>query len=143
MKPSAVLILLLSVSSFFISVSALHAQQSNFSISPPPIVWPFFDEGRSDMSIAGSIINMEAGALSMTGGVATVKGRQALGSGLAVDVAAGFGGLGGKMPGVPPMSVIYTSGAYSYVPYYTAPTGKATVSFLSLNASANIEVQPI
>lgn len=143
MKPSRALIFPISVFAFLFFTFPVFAQQSNFSISPPPVAWPYFDEGRSDLSIAGSIINMEAGDVSMTGGVATVKGRQALGSGVAVDVAAGFGGLGGTMPGIPPMSVIYTSGAYSYVPYYTEPTGKATISFLCMNAAADIEIQPI
>jgi hypothetical protein len=120
-----------------------YAQQSNFTISPPPIAWPYFDEGRSDLSVSGSYVNINADSLSMTGGVASVKGRQALSSALAVSVAASFGGLGGKMPGIPPMSVIYTSGSYSYVPYFTQPTGRATVSFLSMNGSFNLELQPV
>lgn len=128
-----------------LSASALpaSAQQSNFSIAPPPVAWPYFEEGRSDMSVSGAYVNISAEALNMTGGVGAVKGRQALSDALAFSAAAGFGGLGGQMPGIPPMSVIYTSGAYSYVPYFTKTTGRATVSFLSMNAAFNIEVQPI
>lgn len=143
MKPVCVVVCLLSVI-FFLSVSvSIFSQQTNFSIAPAPVPWPYFDDGRTDLCPSGSFVRITAQDVTLTGALADVKARQAFSGLFALDINGGFGGLAGKMPGIPPVSTIYTSGKYSYVPYFTKATGDATATFLNLNASTNLELQPV
>jgi hypothetical protein len=143
MNRRSVLVILLSLSIVPLQTTKVFAQQTNFSISPPPVAWPYFEEGRSDFAVSGSYISMKADEVTLKGGVLEMKARQAFDGVFAVSAAGGLGGLGGKMPGIPPSSPIYTSGAYSYVPYYVQTTGKATAVLLAMNGCLDLEVQPI
>ncbi len=123
---------------FLIFAPDLKAQQSNFQIAPSPIAYPFFYDGRYDGTISGAVVSIKTVDMNMLGGMADFKGRSAFSEFTAIDLDLGMYGLGGTMPGIPPLMPIYTSLGY---PYYTETAGDATISFLSMRASFNLELQ--
>ncbi len=133
-------ILLFSTLYIFIIDVDSYAQQSNFQIAPSPIAYPYFTDGRSDGLLGASFISITSQYMTLTGGAAEFKGRTAFSDYTAIDIDFGMAGMGGSMPGIPPISPIYTSGAF-HVPYYTQVAGDATLSFLSMRMSANLELQ--
>ena len=121
----------------------LSAQQSNFSIAPSPVPYPYFDEGWSDLTAGGSYIRISSSPMEMSGVLLGVKGRSAMAGTFALDAGGMFGILTGSMPGIGPMTPIYTSGSYSYVPYFTQVTGSAKITFVNFSGNLGLEVQPI
>ena len=70
MKRRTVFIPLLSVFIFLIFNTGISAQQTNFTVSPPPVAWPYFEDGRSDFAAAGSYISMKTDSVTLKGGAA-------------------------------------------------------------------------
>ncbi|TAL34458.1 MAG: hypothetical protein EPN93_12105 [Spirochaetes bacterium] len=136
----AIVILVLCLAAFS---SAAHAdQQSNFQIAPSPIAYPYFESGRTDMTAGGALVSISMGELSLLGANGEFKGRGAFTEFLALDFEAGLMMMGGTMPGIPPITTIYTSSA-PYTPYFTRVDGDATLFLFGMRASTNIEIQAI
>jgi len=122
------------------------ASNSNFQIAPPPIAYPYFEAGRGDGKIEPMLISIESkeAEMSLAGAGINMVGRQAFSEWIALDVQAGLFALNGQTAGIPPITPIPTTGAYSaYTYYYTRVDGKAQVNMTSFVMSFNIELQPI
>ena len=61
-KLSAILI----ASSFTLSVNVFAAGNS-FQVTPPPIPYPYFEQGRKDVKMVGNYVSMQGSGLDMTG----------------------------------------------------------------------------
>lgn len=90
-------------------------QQSNFNIMPSPIPYPFFEPNRYDLKIDGSFVNITATDLTLSGGLADLKGRFAFLEYLAIDGEFGLAGFSGTMTGIPPLTSTLTSNGTPYI----------------------------
>lgn len=113
-------------------------QQSNFNILPSPIAYPYFAPDRLDGKIDGSLVNITAPSITMTGGFADLKGRYAFMEYFAIDGEFGMGGLAGTMPGIAPLALTYASNG---VPYTYRIDGEGQISMFAFRMSANLEIQ--
>jgi hypothetical protein len=75
------------------------AQQSNFSITPPPIASPSFEAGKGEMKLRGSYISIEGEGLDLTGAGIDVVGRSAFSDTWAGDIQAGAFVMSADIPG--------------------------------------------
>jgi hypothetical protein len=141
MKQQNMIIVFLSIIILVFISSHLSAQQSNFTISPSPLPYPYFENERTDVSVNGNYISISASQMTMKGGFFDFKARQAMADFIAFDVNTGLGVMSGSMPGIPPLTPIYST-VSPYAPYYTDATGNASLSFLNFLCSADLEVQP-
>lgn len=121
MKRKILLLLVL-----FLSKTA-HAQQSNFSISPPPIPSPYFEAGKKDKKIDLSFIYLGGKGLSFYGGGFDYIERKGWTGWSAGNYSAGVFLLKGNMN--------FDLGA-------GVGTSKGDMLFTSFPLSANLEFQP-
>ena len=77
--------------------SAAYAQQNSVSITPPPIVAPTFEEGKTEGKVRFTYLSMEGNGTEFTGGGIDAIGRKAFSSNLAGDVQGGLFVLGGTL----------------------------------------------
>lgn len=112
----------------------LFAGSSGFQIAPPPIAYPYFEEGKVDLKFEPMLISIESAEadLSLSGIGFNFIRRQAFSDMLAFDMQGSMSVLTGQMPGV----AMY----YSY-DYYATPTGKADVTMTAMSFSFNLEMQ--
>lgn len=115
----------------------LFAESGSFQISPPPIAYPYFEEGKTDYKTEPMFININSteADLSLTGGGVNFIGRHANSKFLAFDIQSSIAVLSGQMPGVTPM--------YYSTSYYYTPAEKANVTMTSWSTSLNMEIQLI
>ncbi len=125
---------------FLFMQSYTYPQQSNFQIAPSPIAYPYFEDGRYDGTIGGSFISISTTDMSMAGGAGDFKGRMAFSEFTAIDCDLGINMLGGSMPGIPPITPLYTNLGY---PYFTEVAGDASLLLFSFRMAVNIEFQPV
>ncbi|MBU1658236.1 hypothetical protein KKG72_04185 [bacterium] len=113
------------------------AGNSNFQIAPPPIAYPYFEEGKTDWKIEPMLMNIESSQadLSLVGGGLNFIGRQAFSEYLAIDMQGSISALSGQMAGIAPM--------YYSTSFYPRVDGKSDVSMGSMSISFNIEAQLI
>lgn len=122
---------------FLITHSSASAQQSNFQIAPSPIAYPYFEDGRFDGRFDLTFINISMDNFNLTGGDMGGRVRSAFSDYLAIDGTFGAMFLGGSMkPGLAPISFYSTY-------WTTVPGDKASLSFLAMRGSINLELQPI
>jgi hypothetical protein len=133
------IIILLFVFSSFFPLSAAN-NQSNFSIAPSPVAYPYFVPGAIDGRVDGSYVSIKMDQVSLKGAFFDFKARGAMNSFLAVNGELGIGMMKGSMPGIPPMVLIPTGGASGGY-YYTRTDGDATLSFLEARPTLNLEIQ--
>lgn len=126
---------------FFMIPSVTQAQQSNFQIAPSPIAYPYFNDGRYDGNLGASVISINTPDMNMAGGAGAFKGRMAFSEFTAFDGDMGINMLGGTMPGIPPMTILYSSNGFT--PYITQIAGDAVLLLFSLRMSCNLELQPV
>lgn len=124
----------------FLLHSETRAAQSNFQIAPSPIAYPFFEADRYDGTLGGSLIKISTADLTLAGGAGDFKGRWAVSEFAAMDVNFGLNMLGGTMPGIPPITPLYTSSGYLY---YTQVAGDSTLTLFSFRMAFNMEFQPV
>lgn len=125
----------------FIKINDASAQQSNFQIAPSPISYPYFEKGRFDGTAGVSFVSISTDDMNLAGGSANFKGRMAFSEFIALDGDFGLTGMGGSMPGIPPMMPIYSSNGFT--PYFIQVDGDADLSFFTFRMAFNIELQPI
>lgn len=77
--------------------SAAHAQQSSFSIAPPPIAAPTFEDGKTDGKVRFTYIDMSGNGMEFTGGGIDGIGRKAFSNSFAGDIQGGMFVLGGDI----------------------------------------------
>lgn len=97
------------------------AQQSNFSITPPPIASPTFIEGDSEMKFRGTIVSISGPDISLSGAGADMVLRKAFSNEFAGDLQFGVFGIGGDIG----------SGIY-----------QESVTMSMFQMAANLELQP-
>jgi len=133
-----IFITFLSFTIYFLMMhSSASAQQSNFQIAPSPIAYPYFEDGRFDGRFDLTFINISMDNFNLTGGDMGGRVRSAFSDYLAIDGTFGAMFLGGSMkPGLAPISFYSSS-------WYTVPGDKASLSFLAMRGSINLELQPI
>ncbi len=119
----------------------ISAQESNFQIAPSPIAYPYFEDGRYDGTLGISFVKITTEDMDLAGGMGDFKGRMAFSEFLAGDCDLGITGMGGSMPGLPPIMPIYPSSGF--IPYFIETTGDATLTLLSFRMAIDIEIQPI
>lgn len=123
---------------FIISSNASAAdQQSNFTIAPSPIAYPYFGSGIWDSKMDISYVSISMDEMSLKGAFFDIKGRYSFNSFLAINGQLGGGWLYGTMPGIGPMTTPFGW----YVDY--SRIGEAELSFSSLRPSLNLELQPV
>lgn len=130
--PAALIIMLCS--------PVIAESQSNFSIAPSPIAYPYFISGKIDGKFDGSYVSMTMDQVSLKGLFLDVKARGAMNEFIALNGELGTGFMKGSMPGIPPITPIPTKGTYGGY-YYTRVDGDATLSFIQLRPTLNLELQ--
>lgn len=78
-----------------------HAQQNSFSITPPPIVAPTFEAGKTEGKVRFTYLSMEGNGTEFTGGGVDAIGRKAFSGSFAGDFQGGLFVLGGDMATAP------------------------------------------
>lgn len=73
------------------------AQQSNFSVTPPPIASPTFTDGEGEFKIRGTIVSISGPDVSIGGAGADMVARKAFSNEFAGDVQFGIFGMGGDI----------------------------------------------
>jgi hypothetical protein len=112
--------LFIAAAAMVVLVPSANAGQS-FSITPPPIAAPTFEEGKTDGKVRFTYVSLSGNGMDFSGGGIDGIGRKAFSSSFAGDVQAGLFVLGGdiSMP----------------------PAGKTSTTFLNMMFSANGEFQ--
>ena len=96
MYPKAAVSFLTAVSTLVLVSSFAQAGQS-FSITPPPIVAPTFEEGKTEGKARFTYLSMEGNGMELTGGGVDVIGRKAFSGDMAGDGQAGLFVIGGDI----------------------------------------------
>lgn len=108
----------------FILVAAVNrasAQQTNFSVTPPPIASPYFNEGEKEFKVRGTIVSISGPDISLSGAGADIVARQAFSNDFAGSVQVGLFGISGDTG----------SGVY-----------KESIGMALVQMSGNLELQP-
>jgi hypothetical protein len=98
------------------------AQQSNFSITPPPIAAPTFEKDEKNVKVRGTYLSLEGQGVELSGGGVDMVMRKAFSDTVAGNFSIGMFLLDGDMD---------------------FGTGKADLTILSEVFGLNIEVQPV
>lgn len=93
--------LVFTVAALALLASSALAQQNSFSITPPPIVAPTFEEGKSEGKVRFTYLSMEGNGTEFTGGGIDGIGRKAFSNRFAGDVQGGLFVIGGDMASGP------------------------------------------
>jgi hypothetical protein len=80
-----------------VAVSSFAEAAQSFSITPPPIVAPTFDEGKTEGKARFTYLSLEGNGTEFTGGGIDIVGRRAFSNDLAGDIQGGLFVLGGDM----------------------------------------------
>jgi hypothetical protein len=99
--------------------SAAHAQQSSFSIAPPPIVAPTFEDGKTDTKVRLTYISLSGNGMDFSGGGIDGIARKAFSNSFAGDIQGGLFVLGGDID---------------------MGTSKSSTTFMNMLFSANAEL---
>lgn len=73
------------------------AQQTNFSVSPPPIASPYFNDGESEFKVRGTIVSISGPDISLSGAGADIISRKAFSDEFAGDFQVGLFGISGDI----------------------------------------------
>lgn len=82
------------------------AQQSNFSVAPPPIASPYFEAGKGEGKFRFTYLTISGQGMDLTGGGFDFVGRSAFSDKLAGDVAAGMLIIGADLAGGGTMTLV-------------------------------------
>lgn len=102
--------------------SSVHAAQSNFQISPPPIATPEFDAGKVDKKVSATYVGITGTGLNLNGAGGNIIARQANSDMTALDVSAGVFLMSGTM---------------------NIDTSKGDLFVMNIPLSVNFEFQPV
>lgn len=97
--------------------AAFAAQQSNFSVAPPPIASPYFEAGKGEGKFRFTYLTISGQGMDLTGGGFDFVGRSAFSETFAGDIAVGFLLLNADL------------------------AGAGTMTLMNIPFSANLEVQ--
>jgi|GEM_PF-5521889 len=87
--------LLVSYLCLFAAVTA-YAEQGNLQLSPPPIPYPVFKEGATDVKITGSYVSFKSDDFKLSGAGGQFVGRKAVSDNLALSGNFDMFGAGGN-----------------------------------------------
>lgn len=102
--------------------SSVHAEQSNFQISPPPIATPEFNAGQVDKKVSATYVGITGTGLDLNGAGGNFVVRQANSDATALDFSAGAFLMSGTME---------------------SGTSKGDLFFMSIPLGVNFELQPV
>ncbi|MDH4162023.1 MAG: hypothetical protein OEW15_04960 [Nitrospirota bacterium] len=102
------------------------AEQTNFSVAPPPIASPYFEAGKGEGKFRFTYLTIEGQGMDMKGGGIDFVGRTAFSEHFAGDIAFGFLFMNAEFKSTDPL----TTGS------------DATMTLMNMPFSANLEVQP-
>ncbi|MDP2167113.1 MAG: hypothetical protein Q8J64_02140 [Thermodesulfovibrionales bacterium] len=105
-----------------ISASTAYAQQSNFSVTPPPLASPSFERGQKDIKFGIVGVSVEGEGFELTGGGVNIVPRHAFTDHVAGNLQLGLSALSGET---------------------AIGTFKSDLSFMNMQFGLNLELQPV
>ena len=118
------------------------AQQSSFSITPPPIVAPTFEKDKIDSKIRFTYASLSGNGMEFSGGGIDGLGRKAFSDNLAGDIQGGIFFLSGDLavPGSASQTVTFMNMLFSANGEFLAYKGDVFSTLLFAGPSLNFTV---
>jgi hypothetical protein len=94
---TAVRVLVIAAAVMAFIAPAAQAQQNSFSITPPPIATPSFEDGKVDSKLGFMVVTISGNGMDFTGGGVDFIARKAFSNTFAGDIQVGMFGMGGDI----------------------------------------------
>jgi len=130
-------VIIFTLAIIFFKTSPLSADQSNFSLLPVPLPYPYFEPGRTDFRIAAAKASLSGNNIDLNGGGAYFMGRHAFNEYVAIDGLIGAFGANGDMPGFA-LPFIFQG-----IPFEPVYEGKGKLTGFGVPFALDLEVQLI